>query len=103
MNNRNLILAVAIAIVLLGLIFFHKNQCPCELIKQESKALIDDSKYQNTIIILQDSISKYKSENLKLNEKNALLINANLSLSGRIRAINEYISTGRLPSDSNIR
>ena len=89
-------------IFLISIFFFTQaRKCNCE---QITAAGFDSSAYyRKQALVLQDTIFKIKSEKTALYEKNALLINANLSLSGRIRAINEYVRTGRLPSDSNIR
>ncbi len=105
MENRNLYLAwgSVMLIFLISIIFFTQaRKCNCEQISA-APALDSAAYYRQQALVLQDTIFKIKSEKTALYEKNALLINANLSLSGRIRAINEYIRTGRLPSDSNIR
>ncbi len=70
--------------------------------KFAAKAQADSLVFAKTAKALSLEIDSLKQENFKLNEKNAMLINANLSLSARIRAINEYIKSGRLPANSTV-
>lgn len=96
---RNTTLAL---LIFLSVVLIVKLMLSHTISKFEVKLHTDSLKFAKKEKAMADSINYLKQENFKLNEKNAMLINANLSLSARIRAINEYIKTGRLPSNSDL-
>lgn len=89
----------------------HRRVKDCESAKIEvhkktssfNQASIDSLNFTIAIAAYKEQINVKEHEIIRLQERNALLVNDSLDAAERLRAINEYIRTGRLPSAGALR